>query len=569
MARRNDQSTAATRRMSVPNPAGANISGAAVSNIEASPGWPSLQFSPDMYSFPLSTGPATAPILPQHKLFYEGHQSQDTLSFDDPSQDPFAMGLGIDKTLDPFAASQEQGTPSRLPSTSFQAVGGSHDDFAVFPVSAKVQSKRFNKSRVSTSGVNPSMLFSSPGQSSDLPIIPSMQPDFGPTFQPYAHQIQDAERELEHAGPRRSKRRKGLENDSPAVKAALESLRDEGGDRPTVRRSFTDSIVQAMEDSRVKAALHNDNALRAQKRTSPIRQQRERRESSYYKAAPQPRRSTKLGLRIDSTGRATTKEEAVEDGTKPSSQMEIDSSSEDEESSESTEEDGLARSQRQSFAFGGQKPKKSKLARFVADPKAHSQKSSYGSTLTSNSTISGSGISKIRGASRRSSHFDNSNSLPPLLQEAPSSSTVISDRLDGKPGHASDDTMVNSDDDVGNAQSELKKLREIKQRRTQSRTLQSGWPGTSAVGGQDYPNPMTMNIQTFQQQPGNTMYNDPFNISPTTITDPDLTAPNSASTEYSTRCICGHNEEKPNMILWYVFFLSPPIMTCFFGKSVK
>ena len=538
--------------MSVPNPTGTNNAGAAVSNVEASPAWPSLQFSPDLFSFPLSAGPATAPILPQHKLFYDGHQGQGSISFD-PSQDPFAMGLGIDKNLDPFVASQEQGTPSRLPATSFQAIEGSHDDFAVFPVSAKVQSKRFNKSRVSTSGVNPSMLFSSPGQSSDLPNMPSMQPAFGPTFQPYAHQIQDAERELEHAGPRRLKRRKGLENDSPAVKAALESLRDEGGDRPPVRRSVTDSILQAMDDSRVKAALHNENTTRAQKRTSPSRQQRKWRESSYYKTAQQPRKSTKLGLRIDSTGRATTKEEAVEDGMKPSSRMEIDSTSEDEESSASTEEDELARSQRQSFAFDGQKPKKSKLARFATDPKAHSQKSSYGSTLTSNSTLSGSRISKGRqtwGAPRRSSHFDDGNSLPLTLPDAPSSSTVISDRLDGKPGHESDETTVNSDDDAGNAQSELKKLRELRQRRTQSKALQRGWPGTSAVGGQEYPDPMSINLQTFQY-PGNAQPNDPFNISPTTITDPDLTTPNSTSSNYSTRCVCGHKEaDGGDMILW-------------------
>ncbi|KAL8963792.1 MAG: hypothetical protein Q9183_004953 [Haloplaca sp. 2 TL-2023] len=538
--------------MSVPNPTGADNSGAAVSNVEASPGWPSLQFSPDFFSMPLSTGPATAPILPQHKLFYDGLQGQDAMSFE-PSQDPFAMGLGIDKNLDPFAASQEQGTPSRLPSMSFQAIEGSQDDFAVFPVSAKVQSKRFNKSRVSTSGVNPSVLFSSPGQSSDLPIMPSMQPDFGPTFQPYAHQIQDAEREFEHAGPRRSKRRKGLENDSPAVKAALESLRDEGGDRPPVRRSVTDSILQAMDDSRVKAALHTENTTRAQKRSSPSRQQRDWRGKSYHKIAQQSRRYTKLGLTIDSTGRATTKEEAFEDDTKPSSQMEIDSTSEDEESSASNEEDELARSQRQSFAFDEQKPKKSKLARFAADPKAHSQKSSYGSTLTSNSTLSGSRISKgrqIRGASRRSSQFDDGLPLPLSLADAPSSSTVIADRLDGKPGHESDETTVNSDDDAGNAQSELKKLRELRQRRTQSKAPQHGWPGTSAIGGQEYPDPMSMNLQTFQYH-GNAPSNDLFNMSPTTITDPDLTTPNSTSSNYQTRCVCGRKEsDGGDMILW-------------------
>ncbi|KAL8702519.1 MAG: hypothetical protein Q9201_004309 [Fulgogasparrea decipioides] len=518
------ESAASGRRMSSPNLPKADAPTASA-QVDASPGFPSLQFSPELFSFPQSTGPATAPVLPQQKLFWDPEQSQDAMNLDFPANDTFALGTGLDNALDPFGASQEQATPSRLPSSSFQALDGSHDDLAVFPVSAKVPSRKFAKSRVTTNVVNPSMLFSSPGRSSDLPNIPS-QPNFDTTLQPYAHQIQDAKRESEMLGPRKSKRRKGPEMDSPAVKAALETLRDEGDDRPAARRSFTDSVLQSFDDSHVKAALRDGKAIETRKRISPSRQQRGRRLSP-YKSAEKAQKQTKLTLTIDSTGRATT--EAVKDQAGPSahSRMDVDSATEEDESSTSSEEINIATSHRQSFSFARQKPKKAKLTRFALDPKTHSQKSSYASTLASNSTFSGvpsTTSSQKRGTSRLSSQFDDPGLLPPPSSDDRSSSTVVSDRLDGKPGHDSDETTVESDDGKGDAQSELKKMR---QHRRQSRPSQPGWPGTSKDRGFEYPNPLSTNpIKTFPYV-GNQIH-DSFNISPTTITDPDLTTPNSA-----------------------------------------
>ncbi|KAL8729381.1 MAG: hypothetical protein Q9166_004774 [cf. Caloplaca sp. 2 TL-2023] len=552
------QSTAATRRMSTPAIAKGKKPETAVSQIETSPGFPSLQFSPEVFSFP-NSGPATAPVFPQHKLFWDPQPTHDAMNIDFSANDPFALGIGIDKNLDPFVTSQEPATPPRLPTASFHALEGSHDDLTIFPVSAKVPAKKFAKSRISTSVVNPSMLFSSPSQSSELPNIPSSQADKDINLQPYAHQVQDAEREIEQVGPRKSKRRKAPEKDSPAVIAAMEVLRDEVDDRPAVRRSFTDSVLPPFDPSHIKAALSN-RPLRKTERRSPSRGP-PRRRLSLRKGAPQAQKQTTLTLTIDSTGKARTEKKVVKsDGGPPSdSRMDIDSVTEEDESSTSSEENDIATSHHQSFGFARQKPKKAKLTRFALDSsRTHSQKSSYASTFASSSTASG--VKSInpqkRVMSNLSAHFDDPSILPlPLSDDRASSSTLVSDRLDGRDAHHSDgDTTVASDDGKGDAQSELKKM---KQRRDQSKTSQYEGSRPTTSRAFEYPNPANP-IQTFPYAMNSTpayAMNDPFNISPTTITDPDLATPNSARDSQvsgnCTRCVCrGTESDGDLMILW-------------------
>lgn len=563
------QSTASTRRMSSPNLVQNQKAGAVMPQVEASPGFPSLQFSPELFSFPTSTGPATAPVLPQTKLFWEPESSHDAMSIDFTANDMFALGIGLDKSLDPFTASQEQATPSKPPTAPFRSFDGSHDDLDIFPLSAKGPSRKFAKSRVTTSVVNPSMLFSSPGHPSELSNRPSSQAETATSLQPYAHQIQDAEREIELLGARKSKRRKGLQDDSPAVKAALETLRDEADDGPAIRRSFTDSILPSIDDLHAKAASRVQKATGFQRRMSKSQPQRDRRPSP-NQSHSQPRKQTRLTLKIDPSGRAVTETNIVQNVKKPylTDQMEIDSTHEEDESSASSEEDNIATSYYQSFGTVRQKPHRGKLTRFALDPKTHSQKSSYASTLASGSTASGVQSTKKKGSSSRLSLRFDDPSLPPLpLSDDRSSSTVVSDRLDGRPEHESDETTIDSDDGKGDAQSELKKIR---QHRDRSKSRQPGWPGTSSNGGFEYPNPLSINpLQGFpcSSNPG---AQDPFNISPTTITDPDLTTPNSARDSQvsgdCTRCVCSSTEtDGEYMILWYQppqHCLMPQQLTC-------
>ncbi|KAL8676054.1 MAG: hypothetical protein Q9186_007389, partial [Xanthomendoza sp. 1 TL-2023] len=541
------QSTATGRRMSTPAITKGKKPEAPLSHIETSPGFPSLQFSPEGFGFG-NSGPATAPVFPQHKLFWDPQPVHDVMNVDFSASDPFALGIDIEKALDPFVSSQEPATPSRLPTAPFNP-----DDFPIFPLSAKAPAKKLNKSRITTNVVNPSMLFSSPGPSSELSNIPSSQAGMDLNLQPYAHQVQDAEREIELVGPRKSKRRKAPEKDSPAVKAAMEVLRDEVDAHPPVRRSFTSPAVPSIDLAHIKAALSNRPA-RTTERTSPSRRPPSQRRLSPYKSSQPAQKQTTLTLTIDSSGRARTEKQVVKQdaGLPVKSRMDVDCATGEDESSTSSEEDEIATSQRQSFSFARQKPEKAKLTRFALDSKTHSQKSSYASTFASSSTASGvkSVNPQNRVMSNLSTQFDDSSLLPlPTSDDRASSSTLVSDRLDGREAHHSEgEASIESDIDKGDAQSELKKM---KQRREKSKVDPSVGTRTTRSQGFQYPNPATTDpMQMFPYAMNPT---DPFNISPTTITDPDLATPTSARDNQvnsdCTRCVCRGSESDGDLMI--------------------
>ena len=149
--------------------------------VEESPSsnFPNLQFSPDGFGFPISTGPATAPVYPQHKLFWDPEQSVDTMNLDFSVDDSFTnFGLGLQKQLEPYVSDHDQTTGVPLPSTpAFTVTGTSHVSIA--NLTAPTFSMALNQTNTSPStaiitqgssrgkftgtAVNPSLLFSSPG----------------------------------------------------------------------------------------------------------------------------------------------------------------------------------------------------------------------------------------------------------------------------------------------------------------------------------------------------------------------------------------------------------------------
>lgn len=548
------QPAATNRRMSSPGVARGANADSTLPHIEASPGFPSLQFSPEVFSFH-NSGPATAPAFPHQKLFWDPEQSHDAMSIDFTSNDGFALGIGLDKSLDPFVSGPDPTTPSKMPSTSFHGLDGSQDNLAIFPVSAKIPAKKFSNSRLVANVVDPSMLFSSPGHSSDLANIPSSQADVDSALQPYAHQIQDAEREIKQLGSRKTRRGKGIEVDSPAVKEALATLRDEDTDRPLMRRSITDSVLQSFDDKHVRAALKERKAIENQRRMATSRHKQHDRRLSPYKSAQPPSKRTTLTLTIDPSGRAKTETKVVKPDTGPSSdsKMDLDSASGEDDSSTSSDDMDITMSHRQSFGFDKKRAKRGKLTRFTLDSKSHSQRSSYASTFASNSTASGAKSKNQRLMSNLSSHFDDPSLLPlPPSDDRASSSTVISDRLDGRETHESDTgTTVESDDGKGDALSELKKIRQQRQQSQSRKATQSSQKRRQSF---QYPNPLSTNpIQPFSYAENMTPSHDPFNISPTTITDPDLTTPNSARDSHvsneSTRCVCRGAESDGDLMI--------------------
>ena len=552
------QSSTSGRRMSSPNLQSTDHAEASYPHIEASPGFPNLQFSPEVSNFPAS-GPATAPVFPQHKLFWDPQQSNENMNLDFNNSDMFALGIEVEKHLDPFSSHQTNAMTEAIPSSSFNDLNGSQDDLAVFPVSAKAPARKFSRSRLTTSVVDPNMLFSSPGHPPKLPS-PS-QPDLDDTLQPYAHQIQDAQREDELRLGTKQKRRRGPEVDSPAVRAALQTLRDEESDHLGMKRSVTDSVLESFKGRAPQSSVSRRTSVKQHnphRRSSPVKNIVNRYPGNSLNDRKASKKTT-LTLTIDASGRAKTETKVVGGNGKPLADLktDVDGLSTESETS-SSEEDNFVTSRHQSFNLSMHEPAKIKMARFTADSRGHSQRSSYTSTIASTNTGNGGlfprGKLGRRIASTLPQHLDDSSHLSVPMSDQDSSSTFISDRLDGKDGAVSEiETVIDSDEDNGDAQLELKK---VIQSRAQRKTAHSFRSGSQRQRSAQYPEPSYGGqLAPYPYQDKLTPSHKPYNnISPTTITDPDYATPNSTADSQiseSTRCVChAQDTDGEFMIMW-------------------
>lgn len=431
--------------------------------VEESPSihFPNLQFSPDGLGFSMS-GAATAPVYPQHRLFWDPEQDVNVMNLDIPMDDTFA-GLGVQRQLDPFVS--EHDTVNNLVKAKQPIVPSS-------AVSSTPRGKL----------INPSILFSSPSRPKT-----SGQKIQDDALKPYAHQLQDAEIERELRS-RRSKRKRGADVESPAVQAATLALRE-------------------AEEEGSQASSDSNTSL-------PLGQLRPR--SSRHSRSSQNKRAS-VTLSIDASGRAST-QTTFQDGM----DLDVDTDSSSSDSSPSPLCNEIVFSQPSSFAYPIDRKKKIKSS-------SHSHKSSYGSSLYTPSEKAGS--DKV---GRNQVHFREPQSF-------------ISGQLNGSESEA--ETIMDSDEDKGNAQAELKKVllqRSTKKpsRRGQRQTRAARVPPPSSLS-------YSQSSLTLSHLPYSEANQD---ISPTTVTDPDLatptTGPQSARSDGSTRCVCSDSEAKGLMVQW-------------------
>lgn len=531
------------------------------SGFEESPQqYADLQFSPEGFGFPLSTGPATAPVYPQHKLFWDPEQSGDTtMDMNFTMDDTFsAFGLGVQKHLDPFVSSHDQPTGLHFPtSPAFDLIGTRSDSLAPFPSSGVERAPSRTASSVTLArkssqghGVNPSLLFSSPNraatEASSMPVgSQTIQDD---NLRPYAHQLRDAqvEMELEMQNARKPKRKRGLENgDSPAVQAAVQTLREDRTDNFESMRD-TLEIVEATNGRSNSRNSSGSSKGRHATGQIPLRRQRSKVQIHRPASVPQPHKRTSVTLTIDASGRAKTETKVMGSNVESSLHMDVDDQDSGDSSSSSGAEMILSRPQ--SFAYAPPKQKLPPIGRFANQPKSHSQKSSYASTLGSGSTAHTlSEASNRRGSSNL---YMQSNAYPPQVE-------INSGAAEEAESEA--ETIVDSDEDRGDAQSALKKvLRTRSQKKVPKRAM---WPAQNKVlpdQRRTYPSRGTTGGPYFTTEnltPTHLGYNDPFsNISPTTITDPDLATPSTAHSNISSdsiRCLCHTtNDDGQLMIQW-------------------
>ena len=437
----------------LPKPAGSGNIGAAAA--EASPG--ELDFSPAQFGW----APATAPAYPRQKLFLEPFPD-DSMNLDLPAMsfDNPRAGLEAFVSTHPSISSSQQ--------TITDGFGYIDDNTPMASFDQTMHSFDTQATGQILQGVDPSLLFSSPGRSNDLNSDTTIPDD---AMQPYAYQMQEARREKAYHGVAKPRRRRKPSVDSPAVIAALESLREDAP-RPVLHRSMTESALPRLNYEAARTLVGHG-------RSSPLK--------TIRRSKQKQSKRTSIALMVDENGRARAEATSASEREE---NMEIDGDSES--SCAASSVDNIDEEMITTFT-GQPGPKLGQFGR-----SNHSQKSSNASSFYSTSSRD-----RVVGTGRR-------GMIPEDESEA--------------------ETVLNSEDDGGHAQDQLRRTLQERQRRTSTHHLYSPHgPSSAFLSNADL-----------------------RNLSPTTISDPELPSPFSdrGPSHSEIRCVCGTTLDDGQMIQW-------------------
>ena len=400
-------SPSSSRRKSVPilpKPTSSGNLGAIAT--EASPGDLGLDFSPADFGW----APATAPAYPQQKLFWETE--------DDGSMNLDMQNVSFGNTrsgLEAFVSTHPSVSTSQRTITDDYGFGEDHTPLASFASAVDNFDEQLNQS---LQAVNPSVLYSSSDLNDNVTTEDA-------ALQPYAHQLQEARRERAYGGIAKLKKRRKPSVDSPAVRAAMEQLREDAP-RPALQRSMTDTAL-----SRTAQDIGSSRTSSAHGRSSPVKAVRA--------ALKQQKRQhrTSIALTIDEHGRARAESRA-----RPNQEEAMDIDSESESSYTASSVDEMGAEMVASFS----RPSGPKLGQF-GKPSNHSQKSSTASFYST------------------ASHYD--------LQGGQSGMATSNAQKAILEDESEAETVLNSEDDEDFAQSELRKTMQGRQQRPTTHHLYS------------------------------------------------------------------------------------------------
>lgn len=449
--------------------------------------FPTLQFSPDIFATS-PWGPATAPIYPQQRLFWDPNMGMDDPSGLPPYQDAFVA------SQPDFSASFNSSStivPSFVPNTTPQpnmydlppvlnGIPTGYIDGSVFPAPFTT-SPRAPPPRDD----NPSMFLSSPARRFGNDTRPTYPVARNVREMPaYHHQIEESRREQE------AKRffRKGEPQQPSITRSVMEALRRPvspvKNSRPGLKRSLTHSGVgtrgpqnrQQVHVAFLDSASNASGSTNRSKsgRVSPLKSMQNLRQISKRQS---------LSLAIDENGVAKT----IVTDLPEADEMDLDGSDVSSAISSRDETDFQElRSQPNSF--------------YVDDadrPAGHSKSSSLASQSSAwQSSRTSSGNSRLNRARKAV------NIMDPMAESHPVT--------------------------TGDAQQALRAIISDRSR--------SGSGHDSSLGS---------GVSAFNSSPPVPQAHfSNFNASPTTITDPDLATPSTdrgslASHVSTTRCICG------------------------------
>ncbi|KAI9741766.1 MAG: hypothetical protein M1834_000152 [Cirrosporium novae-zelandiae] len=473
-------------------------------SVEESPQqFGNLQFSPDVYNFPMS-GSMTAPPLPQERLFWDSNMGSTGESTGFPSvyADPFVTSsVGLNSLQAPTTSSfsgrydMENGlrTPDfmRTPSSlSFNTP--SFPIMAASPVVANFRKESLDQS----------LFMSSPARRLGPPSMLDQSFPSASVRHIYAGQGQEQRYDQTY------------QQHQELQSVPLPHGQFFNQDRHAAKRRVTDAASALGSSKKTQASmlsrsntLHPSRARPSSRRVSPSKSDR-------HPLPPFSRTRTEVSFIIDEAGRAKTITEIV-----PIEDEEAETDFEEAVSESEFSDDPMATS-RNSFTFPRRGMRKKRLPRYVSDSGTHSKRSSFSSGL-GNSSSAGDSISsrRILRPSRNTSHplgHLSSNGCPENEAEA----------------------FVESDEDAaeGDALTALARERE------------SHKQGMSFIGNQLL-NPLQgQSINSYHQPPR------PHSAaSPTTITDHDLSVSpaislSAATPNSTTRCICNRQGNDDLMI---------------------
>ncbi|KAF2230427.1 hypothetical protein EV356DRAFT_341517 [Viridothelium virens] len=502
--------TIASRRTVTASPAQANYANPV--QTQASPfALTNLQFSPDMYQFS-NTGPATAPVYGQQRAAWAQTDGLSTMNIDWSSTfgHPFAAASqqsAQQMAWQDLSSHPNVGTAVQHTVTTAQNSPVWTQGHASQPPYTQIN-KTVHESPVTT-GVDPSLLmsFSDPIADNVSTASKAASNAVSSSFpiqgrQPYEQQSQELKRDLDAEQARKSR-----QNPRNSTSSALATLK--GTVRPGLGRANT---VGGFKSSGRGAFSAGEQIART---SSPLKRQSQGSLASIPERRKSQRRS--VVLTVDENGRASTETKIISDTNFSEPRQKYPSLWDDDSSESDSDDDVAVKSSRHSsltFAPAHDRPFKAPrpTSKDVSTiPRSSSASSNY--ALWPSQATSQASSSRMSWGSGHSTRHSGSIS-----------SSIHGDALnenESRPESLS-----------GDAHAALREAMEGRARKQESNNPQrmldvqnKRWARLSAD--------MNLGVNLFQQ---------PNNISPTTIPDSDLTPSTDRQSTMSsdmTRCICG------------------------------
>ena len=336
-------------------------------------------------------------------------------------------------------------------------------------------------------------------------------------LKPYAHQLHDAEIERE-LRDRRPKRKREADVESPAVQAATLALREAEEEIPQASsESAATSNFGGPMRPRSRHSRRSHGQDRGTRERDPLRA------SDGNSALLQRSKRAAVTFSIDASGRASAQTSFVNDAS-ASRGIDSDAMSESSSTSSTVSMEDAVFSQPNSFAYAADRQKTRRVSSVPQGSSNHSQHSSYGSNITG-----GFGSSHGEGSRRPSLAMAPRTGPQVHFQE---SASFIQGPLNANDSEA--ETIMDTEEDDGNAQAELKK---VLQRRS-SQKSQHGQRSRFVSGSGRMSRGAIGNVF--------------FDGSPISATGSSLATPSSGPSSV-TRCVCSRTDgEGQLMVQWYV-----------------